>query len=403
TKLGYTFKDNPTLVAYLLTLVAATMPVAVTSALVYRMGRLFELRRPWRMVLALSVVTGSGLIAYATVINSHAPAAALVVSAVACLVHVAGSKNPARNGGWIALAGLCAALAAAIEPAALVFVVLLAVCVPCMRWRPSLRVGALLLYLIGCTPPIVMHAALNVPITGDLRPGVMHPDLWTPHHPSYARGTRVVERVGATGDGAELPAALSELDDLYEDGVSDSVWLLVGRAVNRVLVALFGPHGILSHFPVLILGLLGIAAVMHRHWPVTTKALATATFVGALAVVFLFAWFWTDWQEPMFGARWFVLFLPLLLFWSGAWLRKSHHPVSWGLAIAALAFSSAVALIGATYPFPREGFPGYTAAGALKQLIVKPQAPDVREALARTPVRERGGLEGFGGDPRHGR
>jgi uncharacterized membrane protein YoaK (UPF0700 family) len=71
----------------------------------------------------------------------------------------------------------------------------------------------------------------------------------------------------------------------------------------------------------------------------------------------------------MFATRWFVLFLPLLLFWCGAWLRRPHRRTSWAMAGVLLAFSSAVSLIGATGALPRDGFDRYTALGAAENLF----------------------------------
>jgi len=53
---GLTFQNNPSLVPYLLTLLAAALPVAGAAGLIYRMGRLFELQRPLRTALAAVVV-----------------------------------------------------------------------------------------------------------------------------------------------------------------------------------------------------------------------------------------------------------------------------------------------------------------------------------------------------------
>jgi len=102
-RMGFNIHDNSTLVPYLLTLIGATLPVALAGGLVYRMGRLFELRRMWRMAMALAVVFGGGLISYATVLNAHAPAAAAVLAAAACLIHLGVSKAPIRGGGCFCL------------------------------------------------------------------------------------------------------------------------------------------------------------------------------------------------------------------------------------------------------------------------------------------------------------
>jgi len=370
TKLGFTLDSNPVLVAYLLTLFGSTLPVAVGAGLVYRMGRVFELRRSLRATLGLGVVCASGLISYATVLNAYAPASALVLASVACLVQVGMSRNPRRGGGWIALAGFFASLATVIEPTAGVFLALLALSAPAMRWRLSIRLGALLLYVIGCSVPLSLHAVLTIPVTGDLRPGFLHPEL-------------AVHARAAPLPTSTSPGEFSTLD-LGDEGdwIDDSMWLTIGRTTNRLGLVLFGSHGIFSHFPILLIGIFGIFAVMHRHWPGMVKLLAGATGIGALVLIAIFALHRAPMLEPMFGAPWFAVFLPLLLFWAGAWLRRPHPWWTWTLVGIAAAFSVTVALIGATYPFPRDGYSGYSAGGAARELFLKSQEDETRPSVA---------------------
>ena len=84
----------------------------------------------------------------------------------------------------------------------------------------------------------------------------------------------------------------------------------------------------------------------------------------------------------MFATRWFVAFLPLTLFWAGAWLRRRHRPTSWAIAGVLLAFSVGVSILGATDPQPREGFDRYTAAGALMHLVNPPKPKESLPMIA---------------------
>jgi hypothetical protein len=100
----------------------------------------------------------------------------------------------------------------------------------------------------------------------------------------------------------------------------------------------------------------------------TTKTLAIATVVGACVIIIARCVVNLGAGE-MFGPQAFVVFLPLILFWSGAWVRRKHHPATWALAGLLLAFSIAVGLIGATNPCPRDGYEHYTVAQALGNLV----------------------------------
>ena len=83
----------------------------------------------------------------------------------------------------------------------------------------------------------------------------------------------------------------------------------------------------------------------------------------------------------MFGPRWSIAFLPLLLFWAGAWLRKQHHPITWSLAALALLFSIGVSLLGTTSPFIDA--PGkYTVSAAIKQWFHPVPPPIERPVVA---------------------
>ena len=382
---GLTFDKNPALVAYLLTLLGATIPVAMAAGLIYRMGRLFELPRRRRALLAAAVAFGSGLVSYGVVLNAHAPAAALVLGAAAAIVHVAIARRPGVTSGWLAIAGLCAALAAAIEPAAIVFLALFALAIPAMRWRWPMRAGGVALYGLGVAPALFLHGALVQPITGDFLP-----PAW---HNRFVAGASTV--TAPTGLGAKAPGfadarpghatlaaavftsspTTDESDDALARAAGASTsswWLVLGRNLARVGTALIGDHGIFSHFPVVLLGLFGVAAVMHRHWPTTTKLLAGGTIAGAAAVIAARCVVTPGGVGQMFGPQAFVLFLPLTLFWAGAWMRRPHGPIKWTLAACLLLFSAAVTLVGATNPYPRDGYDHYTAAEAAAKLIHPP-------------------------------
>jgi hypothetical protein len=357
TQMGFDFEENHVLFAYMMTLLGVTLPVAGAAGLIYRMGRLFELRRPWRALLAFAVVAGSGLLTYATVFNAYAPAAVLIIASAACLIHVAAMNRDDRRAGWFALAGASAALAATLDPAAIVFLVLFLFVIPAMRFSIPRRFVGMLLYLIGATPVLAVHTAWNNPITGDPIPA----SVWR-----YVRGGPTI-------------APVTFVRDDFEEEPGGSVWEGLGAHLSWLTTATVGEHGVFSHFPVMILGIFGIAAVMHRHWPSSTKFLAAATGAGAITVVILYRAIRADFSTAMFATQWFILFSPMLLFWGGAWLRRGHSTRSWVLAGTALTLSILVGLIGATDPTPRWGFDRYTVVGAIRSLFHR-NAPSSAEA-----------------------
>ena len=103
--------------------------------------------------LALAVVLGSGLISYCTVLNAHAPAAALLLAASACLFHVTLAPRPARAAGWLGLCGLCAVFAATVDAPAAIFLPLLLPVTAVFRWPLTRRIAGMGAYLLALPFP----------------------------------------------------------------------------------------------------------------------------------------------------------------------------------------------------------------------------------------------------------
>jgi hypothetical protein len=362
--MGFHLRSNSVLVPYLLTLLGVTLPVAGAAGLIYRMGRIFELRRHWRTALAAAVVFGTGLISYAVVLNPHVPAAVLVLASAGCLIHLASSETPSRGGGWLVMAGFCAALAATIDLSAIIFLGLFLVVITVMRLPTSLRIGGVILYLFGASPPILLHAILTVPLTGDLLPGSMHPEMAV-----HRRLLMVDPPIDATPDSFDFDRPVDADDFLDANPPTPTFWQKTERALAIFIWTFIGEHGILVHFPVVILGLAGMFAVMHRHWPNTTKILAADSAIAILVGVIGYCVSRYGESTADFANRWLIIFLPILFFWAGAWLRRPHKPVIWSLAGLLLMFSVLVSLVGATNPMPAGGYSKYTAVSALRDML----------------------------------
>jgi hypothetical protein len=364
-RMGYGLAPPDTaLVTYLLTLVAVTMPAAAVPGLIYRVARVFELKRPWRSGLALAIALSSGLITYATVLNPHAPAAFCVMASVAALVHVSVAPRPQRTGASLMVAGLLAATAAVIDVSALPFLLLLPVAILAFRWSRSLKVGGVLLFAFGALPPLLLHVVL----TTDLVAG-------RPSLPETVKPLLDADRPAAVAAATPMEKSLIAPWEEGENwGTEESVFAGAGRAIGRVMEALMGEHGLLSHFPVFVLAFAGIGAVVHRHWPAALKAMAVVSAVGAGIVIVFCAVTGPSSPGLMYATRFFVPFSPLLLFWSAAWVRKSHHPATWVAAGVLVAFSAAVGIVGAMNPYPPGGYSGYTPVAAIETMVHPPTA-----------------------------
>ena len=343
---GIRAAERPDLHEYLLTLLGVTLPVAVGAGAVYRLGRLFDLARPARSALALMVVFGCGWLSYATMLNAHAVSAALLVCATALLARSAAATEGLVPLMLAAPIGLLLGLSMIVEPVAMVVAVGVLASALTVRFRRWTRLLFPVLLLVGAIPPLLLHSVWVAPITGDVLPGVFHPELTTP--PS----------VGEVSGGAI---------DEFEPRT-------FGATTRRWVAVTVGSHGVLSHFPVIVLAIAGVFAVMHRHWPTHVKVLAAGSLFAVVAAVVGVVVSGIDLRQVMFANRFAVVALPTLALWAGAWARRSHHPATWSAAVALLVVSIFMTLLGATSPMPPGGYERFTAWEAARRLFASVEA-----------------------------
>jgi hypothetical protein len=341
----------------------------------YRLGRMFELHRPLRVGLGLGAVIASGLITYGVVMNRHAPAAALLLLAVTCISHLVVAEHPYRDLLMSALAGFFAALAATVDPPAIALGTLLCLVLLAMRWNAATRIGAVVLFLAGGAPVILLNIVLLHSIGIPLQSVFSAPQpRGVPALALPAISVSNIDTVTPAGfdDEADAEAAPSAIQ---------ATWAHVAGVIGGILEAAVGGHGLLSHFPILAVGVLGAILALHRNWTGATKALAAVTlFSGALLVGAY------SLQEPMpvtsYGAPWFVATAPVVLLWAGVWLKRSHRTQSWVTASCVLAFSVVVSIVGMVDPAPRNGYRGYSFAEASMMIMHPPIAlPTTRPEL----------------------
>lgn len=342
---GVPIDQNPVLHEYLLILFAITLPTALASGLLYRMGRAFELRRSWRMVLALAGVLGTGWFSYAVVLMPQALSTSMVVLGIASLWHVASSKKPLLAIGWLMPGGLCAGIAAVIDLNAAWVLVLLPIGVLTLvaPWR--IRLLGLLLLVGGFASPVALHATINPAITGDLLPASYHQSSFLQN----------------------LEPIIIPLGEEIEP-IDASIWVSIGRAFNRAIVLLVGSHGIFSHFPVLVIGMTGALMILRRNWGRTVKVVVSGVLLAIIGQIALLMSS-RDTPASSFASVELLTLLPILMLFASAWLRRRHSPLTWTIAGVALGISVAITLVGATHPAPADGYTRYTPVEAIQRLI----------------------------------
>jgi uncharacterized membrane protein len=334
---------NDPIVSYWVTLVCVTLPTAIGASMLYRTARLFEVPRPWRAAIALTCVLASGWISYATVLSPHAPASAFFYSSLMIVMWVAAAKRIAFAMSWLLLAGMLAAMAVALDPWTLQVVPILFVVTLGLPTTMRQRFIALLLIVVGTLPVIWLHSAWSISTVG----------TFFPHAPS--------------------PMSEFRWDDESPDRSALGFPL-------RLLDVMLGKNGLLTHFPIMIAGLIGAFALIRKHWPTHAKLLACGSMVAAVVCVVLSSLDSRELTGEMFAIRWAVCVVPLSLLFVGVvfrdYLQQDRLTLNataahqrkrrWAIALfcIALVWSVLATMFGATGPLPERPYNGHTAVNA---------------------------------------
>ncbi len=225
------------------------------------------------------------------------PAAVLVLCAAACLIHVNTTKLPRRGLSWMLLSGACAALATALDPPAGFLGLLMILVIVTMRIRVRYRVAGTIAFLIGASADD--RAARRLVVSDQRRSDP--PASRGETRDERTRERRVIvfvepaarrrrtcrcwrRRAYPRATSATRTAPELDADDVI---APPSRWSVVERCLTSISGALRRRPGCFSHFPVMIVGILGVLAVMHRHWPHTVKMLAGSSIGGAVLMSFV--------------------------------------------------------------------------------------------------------------------
>ena len=314
---GGGFAQASRLTVYLLTLIFVGLPFLAYLTLLLR-------RLPSGgdgLQLGLIALLGSLALPYAFVFNNHLPAGCLL--GLVMLRRLDKAANPLA-----ALAdGLMLGLAATLDLGAVLAGGPLAAWIFLFRLAGSKARAAFILAGLG---PLALHAALTIPLTGDLRHPSMHPELML-----FA--------------GARLSAG--ELT-----GVLGPAWSGAGGWGGYLFDLTLGRKGFVTHNPLILLSLIGLILAACGRLPhprslaglsqgTRVRLLAGAAALGTAVLILYYSLYSNNFGGDNYSVRWFVLLIPLLLPYGlalldglrGAW-RKAGLVIAWvsaGLVLAA--------------------------------------------------------------------
>lgn len=280
---GIDFVTRKGVLIYIVTLFSESLPMYLFFYFFYRVlnekGYFFKEKN---LFLISLFIVGTCLISFSTVLNNHLPAGLLCGAAV--LLFWKGSYFNDRS---MFVSGFLLSLATVIDPGALFFLTVFGawLCFKVLfaKEDKTQKTVFVSLFILGTAIPLFFHFLLNFPITGDLFPASMHPELFDYKNSPFAS--------------SNLTGASAAINGL-------------GGWWNYFWSMLFGKRGFFLHNPILLLGLL-------CGFYLCVKAKKEKTFYAALllsvfSVIGYYSLFGKNYGGPAYLTRWLVLIIPPL-------------------------------------------------------------------------------------------
>lgn len=231
---------------------------------------------------------------YATDLNNHTPAAAMVVIAFYCayrLMH----KPPRKNILLWLSCGFFSGLAAAFDLPALIYALGFAVYL-----YPKRSIQNFVVFAFGLSLPLIAHFILSFISTGSLLPVYARPEVYV-YPGSYW------------------------LNPVSLDALNEPKWIYF-------LNSLFGHHGFLIMTPVLIFALWELIEQIW-HWRKWARE-AILVFASFIIIFSFYVAVTHNYGGLCIGYRWLLFLTPLMLLFVPAWTE--NQPISFRIGLVVL-------------------------------------------------------------------
>lgn len=327
--LGISFSANRALAYYIITLLTVGLPVSFMLTCFYLSLRFLLIGQGPRLFLTAALAGASLLSCYSVSYNSHAPAAALLFLSFYLLLKIRFEAcSPRLRYFWL---GFWSSLSFALDP---IPGGLFSVLYLFYLLTESSQRFRIWLYLSGVGLPLIVHLALNIIISGGIKPLTLHPD--------------------------------------YPLAVGPDKHFAIASFGIYAFQSLFGIRGLFSYTPALIpamIFLIRILASPRHHFH--KEALVVG--IGLAGSIFLTLLVTDNYGGWCYGVRYFVPLIPILFFFNGFIFLK-YCPFLKPCFYVLLGLSGFINLIGLADPGTDSSQSDFSLATNLQ--LIRNQSPE---------------------------
>lgn len=284
---GFFFDEHPRMMVYLTNLWMLALPFLLFFLMFDQYTRRHlqaYATREWIRFLVLMLLIGTSLFSYSGQLNNHFPAA-ITVAIVAIIVYF----EQVYSYAMLAFMGFLLSLGGVIDPGVIFVAFCVSIYLLVQLWYEKkefrLLVKKMSVYITAALIPLLVHAWLTLPVTGDLLPGSMH--------------TEYFDWPGSSFTEESLTGASFAVDSVEAWGTY--LWEMLGIA-NR---------GLLLHDPLVVIGFLCALGLMIHPQQSKERRYALMAVGATVLMIVYYSLFGKNLSGAAFGVRWFIPFFPL--------------------------------------------------------------------------------------------
>ena len=300
------------LAVYLINLIIVGGSLLLLTIFFYKSLAFYQSREKSKIFLCAVLVLATLVFTYSGTLNNHIPSAAFIFAGFYYLLKQTKKGFSSKHS---LLAGLLLSIAFCLEPifsGIFIFFILIYLLLEKEKRKYAK------FFVLGLLPLAIFYAAINMIIIGSPLPPYFNKGLYK-YSGSYWLWPHGI-------------------DAMHEPKIVYGFNLLIGS------------HGLFLYTPILFFSFYGIKKIIFNAQQEDIKKITILTVLAILSYILFLVFFTNNYGGTSYGARWFICFVPLLLFYLAVFYREIIHK-HFNLFTTLLVFSIAFAWLGYIDPW----------------------------------------------------
>ncbi len=310
-KIGLTIRTHTSITYFLITFTTVGLSSCLLGLFFYRSLTFWNLEKKVRIYITIALMCATPIFNYSTTFNNHTVAAMLIFTSFYLLLQ---TRKTNQSISTYLKAGGIIGLSTGIDiPSGLLFTAIFLIYLISSR-KNSIKIA---LFIIGVIIPLSISIYLNMIVTKDILPPILHPEYYS-------------------FQGSSLQFNEGNIDGLGEHEK-------VPSRLEYILNALFGIHGFFSNTPILLFAVF----MMFSNAVTKTKQMKEAVLlsIGCIILSVFYLTFTSGYGGNSYHFRWLIPIIPLMFFYIPTYFTSKRTETEYQIFFIAFFTSLFVSII----------------------------------------------------------